>query len=91
MKFLALFGAWFWLCSVNISLSNPDFVYHCRGAFTYLHILIAFTLTLNAIRLLLGIYSNLRPYIPDINVAISITMIIFFWGPKLQKISHYHA
>ena len=78
---LALFGARYWIYSINMATSShEDFAMASIKPLVNLHSLLSFTGNLVVIGLLLGVYLNLSPYLPETIIIIIIAFVIAFVG-----------
>mmetsp|Transcript_19309 Transcript_19309/g.41922 ORF Transcript_19309/g.41922 Transcript_19309/m.41922 type:complete len:409 (-) Transcript_19309:184-1410(-) len=82
--FLALYGAWFWIVSILWNSSHQDFVFESGKALIYLQYLLMFTIQFLSVGLLLGIYCNLSPHLPETIVAMSIAITIYLVGGNIS-------
>lgn len=83
--FLALFGAWYWIYSINMaSPSHESYMMDSIKPVMFLHHLMAFTGNLVWIGLLLGVYLNLSPHLPETIVIIIIAFLIGFVGSNIS-------
>ncbi|KAL7552684.1 hypothetical protein ACHAWF_015913 [Thalassiosira exigua] len=88
--FLALFGAWYWIYSIMLNSSHQDFVFQSIRPLAHLYYLLCFNGNLVGLGMLLGIYLNLSPYLPEAIVSMVISFAILFSGAAVSY-SHMSA
>mmetsp|Transcript_19924 Transcript_19924/g.30780 ORF Transcript_19924/g.30780 Transcript_19924/m.30780 type:complete len:372 (-) Transcript_19924:264-1379(-) len=87
---LALFGGWYWIYAIAMNSSHEDFVIQSIKPLMYLYYLLCFTGNLVWVGMLLGIYCNLSPYVPETIVGIIVAFAICLSGSTISA-SHMLA